>query len=76
MEDITMFVYYDWNKPHIVIRPEKPFTKEIELLGMLAKGSIVGFDVTRIEYIYGKRIRSVTAYRFDGDCNEVIPTPF
>ena len=71
-----MFVYYDWNKPLTVIRPEKPFTKEIELLGMLAKGLIVGFDVTSIEYLYGKRIRSVTAYRIDGDCNAVIPTPF
>lgn len=76
MEDITIFVYYDWEKPLSVIRPEKPFTKEIELLGMLAKGMIVGFDVTRIEYIRGKRIRSVTSYRFDDDCNAVIQTPF
>lgn len=76
MEDVTMFVYYDWNKSHTVIRPEKPFTKEMELLGMLAKGLIVGFVVTRIEHISGKRIRSVTAYQLDCDCNEVIPTLF
>lgn len=76
MEDVTMFVYYDWNKSHTVIRPEKPFTKEMELLGMLAKGLIVGFVVTRIEHIRGKRIRSVTAYRLDCDCNEVIQTLF
>ena len=76
MEDVTMLVYYDWNKPCTCMRPEEPFTKEMELLGMLSKGLIVGFDVTHIEYIHGKRIRSVTAYRFDGDCNEVIPTPF
>ena len=75
MEDVTMFVYYDWNKPCTVIRPEKPFNKEFELLGMLAKGVIVGFDITRIEQIRGKRIRCVTAYRFDGDCNAVIPIP-
>ena len=76
MENVTMFVYYDWNKPCTVIRPEKPFNKEFELLGLLAKGLIVGFDITRIEQIRGKRIRSVTSYRFDGDCNAVIPTPF
>lgn len=76
MEDITIFVYHDWEKPHSVIRPEKPFTKEIELLGMLAKGVIVGFDVIRIEYIRGKRIRSVTSYRLDGDCNAIVSIPF
>lgn len=63
MKDITMFVYYDWEKHHSVIRPEKPFTKEMELLGMLARGTIVGFDVVRIERIRGKRIRSLTLYR-------------
>lgn len=69
MEDVTMFVYYDWEKPHSVIRPEKPFTKEMELLGMLARGNIVGFDVELIERVYGKRIRSVKTYRLDCDSN-------
>ena len=76
MEDVTIFVYYDWDKPHTVVRPEKPFTKEMELLEMLAKGQIVGFDITRIENIHGKRIRSVKAYLFDGDCNAVVYIPF
>ena len=76
MEYITMIVYYGWDKPYTVIRPEKPFTKEMELLGMLAKGLIVGFDVTQIELVYGKRIRSVKAYRLDGDCNAVVSIPF
>ena len=72
MEDITMFVYHDWEKPHSVIRPEKPFTKEMELLGMLARGKIVGFDVVLIERIYGKRIRSVKSYRLDCDSNIIV----
>ena len=76
MVDITMFVYYDLEKPYSVIRPENPFIKELELLGMLAEGLIVGFDVVRIKYIRGKRIRSVTGYRLDGDCNAVVSIPF
>ena len=76
MEDITMFVYHDWEKPQTVIKTEKPFTKEMELLGMLARGKIVGFDVVLIERIYGKRIRSVKAYRLDGDCNAIVSIPF
>ena len=72
MEDITMFVYYDWEKPYSAIRPEKPFTKEMELLGMLARGKIVGFDVVCIERIYGKRIRSVKSYRLDCDSNIIV----
>ena len=76
MEDVAMYVYHDFDKPYTVIKPEKPFTKEMELLGMLAKGQIVGFDITMTENIYGKRIRSVKAYRLDGDCNAVVSIPF
>ena len=76
MNGITITVYYDWDKPHTVIRPEKPHDTARELLIKLAKGSIVGFDITLVEYIHGKRIRKSTAYRIDGDCNAVLPIPF
>ena len=72
MKNVAIFVYYDWDKPHTVLRPEKPIRTEGELLLKLSKGQIAGFDITGFEYINGKRIRVSLSYRLDDDSNVVI----